>query len=129
MATLSAVFAAMAGPMVFELPFDLIVMNRTYPPIPPDPAVLRALFFLPLFLVEITTMSLLFLSPLFGITRYTLYCLAGMFFTFAIWGFLGFSFAYTTLFLVLNVVAKAIAFLAVVTLFLPVRGVESGKDG
>ena len=27
----SAVIAAMAGPMVFELPFDLIVMARTYP--------------------------------------------------------------------------------------------------
>ena len=31
----SAIIAAMAGPMVFELPFDLIVMARTYPPTPP----------------------------------------------------------------------------------------------
>jgi hypothetical protein len=46
-AFLSAVLAAMAGPMVFELPFDLIVMGRTYPPIPPSPALLRTLFFLP----------------------------------------------------------------------------------
>jgi hypothetical protein len=28
----SAVIAAMAAPMIFELPFDLIVMARTYPP-------------------------------------------------------------------------------------------------
>lgn len=118
-ALLSGVLAAMAGPMVFELPFDLIVMGRTYPPIPPDPAALRALFFFPLFLIELTTMALLFFSPLFAVTKYTLYCLAGMFFVFAIWGFLSFSFAYTTEFLLFNVAAKAMAFVTVVTLFLP----------
>ncbi len=117
----SGALAAMAGPMIFELPFDLIVMGRTYPPIPPAPGVLRALYFFPLFLVELTTMSLMFFSPLFKVTRYTLYSLAGMFFVFAIWGFLSFSFAYTTEFLILNVIAKALAFVIVVTLFLPER--------
>ena len=34
----SAVVGAMAAPMIFELPFDLIVMARTYPALPPDPA-------------------------------------------------------------------------------------------
>jgi len=115
----SAAFSAMAGPMIFELPFDLIVMGRTYPPIPPAPGVLRALFFFPLFIVELTTISLMFFSPLFKVTKYTLYSLAGMFFVFAVWGFLSFSFAYTTEFFVLNVVAKALAFVTVVTLFLP----------
>jgi hypothetical protein len=115
----SAVVAAMAGPMIFELPFDLIVIGRTYPPIPPDPAALRALFFFPLFLVELTTITLMFFSPLFKVTKYTLYSLAGMFLVFAIWGFLSFSFAYTTEFLILNVAAKAMAFVTVVTLFLP----------
>lgn len=125
-AFLSAVLAAMAGPMIFELPFDLIVMGRTYPPIPPDPTVLRALFFFPLFMIELTTMSLLFCSPLFRVTKYTLYCLAGMFLIFAIWGFLSFSFAYTTEFLILNVAAKAMAFVTVVTPFLPERsGVQN----
>ena len=115
----SAAFAAMTGPMIFELPFDLIVMGRTYPPIPPDPTVLRLLFFLPLFLIELTTISLMFFSPLFNVTKYTLYSVAGMFLVFAIWGFLSFSFAYTTEFLILNVVAKALAFLVAITLFLP----------
>ena len=115
----SAALAAMAGPMIFELPFDLMVMGRTYPPIPPDPALLRDLFFFPLFLVELTTMSLLFFSPLFKVTKYTLYSLAGMFLVFAIWAFLSFSFAYTMEFLILNVAAKAMAFVIVVTLFLP----------
>ncbi len=118
-AFLSAALAAMAGPMVFELPFDLMVMGRTVPPIPPDPTVLRLLFFLPLFIVELTTISLMFFSPLFEVTKSTLYSLAGMFLVFAIWGFLSFSFAYTTEFLVLNVAAKALAFVTVVTLFLP----------
>ena len=124
-AFLSAVLAAMAGPMIFELPFDLIVMGRTYPPIPPDPTVLRALFFFPLFLIELTTMSLLFFSPLFKVTKYTLYSLAGMFLVFAIWGFLSFSFAYTTEFLILNVAAKALAFVTVVTLFLPEKNLAT----
>lgn len=118
-AFLSAVVAAMAGPMVFELPFDLVVIGRTYPPIPPNPGLFRELFFFPLFLVELTTMSLLWFSPLFKITKRTLYSLAGLFLVFAVWGFLSFSFAYTALFLVLNVVAKAMAFVVVVTLFLP----------
>jgi hypothetical protein len=83
-AFLSAVLAAMAGPMIFEFPLDLIVMARTYPPIPPAPGILYALFSFPLFLVELTTISLLFFSPLFKVTKYTLYYLAGMFFVFAI---------------------------------------------
>jgi hypothetical protein len=121
----SGVFAAMAGPMVFELPFDLIVMGRTYPPIPPYPDLLRDLFFFPLFIVELTTISLLFFSPLFKVTKYTVYSLAGMFLVFAIWGFLSFSFAYTAEFLILNVAAKAMAFVTVVTLFLPEKNLAA----
>ena len=121
----SAVSVAMAGPMIFELPFDLIVISRIYPPIPPNPGLFLALFFLPLFSIELTTISLLFLSPLMKVTRQTLFSIAGMFLVFAIWGFLSFSFAYTTEFLILNVVAKALAFLVVVTLFLPQKMLDS----
>jgi hypothetical protein len=121
----SGILAAMAGPMIFELPFDLIVISRTYPPIPPDPTVLRLLFFFPLFLIELTTISLMFFSPLFKVTKYTLYALAGMFLVFSIWGFLSFSFAYTTEFLILNVVSKALAFVTVITLFLPQKTMDA----
>ncbi len=120
----SAVTGAMAGPMIFELPFDLIVMTRTYPPIPLNPALFIGLYFIPLFSIELTTISLLFLSPLMKVTRQTLFSLAGMFFVFAIWGFLSFSFAYSTEFLVLNVVSKALAFVTVVTLFLPQKKLD-----
>ena len=121
----SAVTVAMAGPMIFELPFDLIVMGRAYPPIPLYPALFIGLYFIPLFSIELTTISLLFLSPLMKVTRQTLFSLAGMFLVFAIWGFLSFSFAYTTEFLVLNVVSKALAFVTVITLFLPQKITDS----
>ena len=65
----SAVAGALAAPMIFEFPFDLIVMTRTYPPIPPDPALYRVLFFAPLFLVEFTTLALLTLSPMVRLSR------------------------------------------------------------
>ena len=74
-AVLSAAIAAMAAPMVFELPFDLIVMARTYPPIPPNPALYRAVFFVPLFLIEVTTLALLAWSPMVRLTRATFYSL------------------------------------------------------
>ncbi len=125
----SAALAAMAGPMVFELPFDLIIMGRTYPPIPPSPTALRLLFFFPLFLVELTTISLMFISPLFKVTKYTLYSLATFFLVFAIWGFLSFSFAYTAEFLVLNVISKALAFVIVITLFQPQKIMETKVAG
>ena len=60
----SAVIGAIAAPMIFEFPFDLIVMTRTYPAVSPDPALYRVLIFAPLFLVEFTTLALLALSPL-----------------------------------------------------------------
>jgi hypothetical protein len=70
----SAAIGAMAAPLIFELPFDLIVMARTYPAIPPNPALYRAVFFVPLFLIEITTLLLLRLSPMVRLTRATFFC-------------------------------------------------------
>jgi len=40
----SAFIGAAAAPMIFELPFDLIVMPMTYPPLPPNPALYRQIF-------------------------------------------------------------------------------------
>ena len=68
-AVTGAAIGAMAAPLIFELPFDLIVMARTYPPIPPYPGLYRALFFLPLFLVEISTLALLTMSSMVALTR------------------------------------------------------------
>jgi hypothetical protein len=112
---------AIAAPMIFELPFDLIVMARTYPPIPPDPAMYRALFFVPLFLIEITTLLLLRLSPMVRLTRATFFSFALMLGVFAVWALSGFGYPSTPLPIALNIASKILAFVAALTLFLPQR--------
>jgi hypothetical protein len=114
----SAFVGTAVARMIFELPFDLIVMTRTYPPIPPAPNLFRLLFFLPLFLVEISTFSLLTLSPLTKLSKYTMFSLAGMFFVFAVWAFLGFSYPSTPISVTLNGISKILSFVAAITLFL-----------
>jgi len=117
----SGVIGAMAAPMIFELPFDLIVMARTYPPIPPDPALYRALFFVPLFLVEITTLLLLRLSPMVRLTRATFFSFALMLGVFAVWALCGFGYPSAPLPTALNFTSKILAFVTALTLFLPQR--------
>ena len=119
----SAIVGAIAGPMIFELPFDLIVMWRTYPP---TPAVLfTLLFFLPFFLVEITSFAMLALSPLMQLSRYTLLLLAGMFLIFAVWAIFGFAYPSAPLPIALNVISKVLAFATAISLFLPQRKAQN----
>ena len=117
----SAAIGAMAAPMIFEFPFDLIVMTRTYPPVPPDPAAWRVLFFAPLFLVEITTLALLTLSPMVRLSRTALFSIALMLGIFSVWGLFGFAYPSSALPLTLNVASKLVAFAAALSLFLPQR--------
>jgi hypothetical protein len=49
--------------MIFEFPFDLIVMTRVNPPISTYTVLYRQLLFLPFFLVPISTVSLLTSLP------------------------------------------------------------------
>jgi len=125
-ALVSAFVGTAAAPMIFELPFDLIVMSRTYPPIPPSPTLYRLLFFLPLFIVEISTFSLLTLSPLTKLSKYTLFSLAGVFYVFAVWALLGFSYPSNFVPLALNDVSKVLSFVTAITLFL---GAKTRPDG
>lgn len=113
----SAVVGTAAAPMIFELPFDLIVMARTNPPLPNHPMLYRQLFFLPLFLVELSTISLLMLLPSMRVTAYAAYAAAGMFLVFAVWAAIGFAFPAEPLPLALNVISKILSFLAAVMLF------------
>jgi ABC-2 type transport system ATP-binding protein len=115
----SAVVAALAAPLVFELPFDLIVMARTYPPLHPDPAGFRALFFAPLVLVELATIALLWLTPAARLTRATFYSLALMLAVFAAWGLTGFGYPAAPAPTAFNVVSKVLAFVVILTLFFP----------
>jgi hypothetical protein len=113
----SAVIGAAAAPMIFELPFDLIVMARTNPPIPTHPMLYRQLFFLPLFLVELSTIFLLTLLPSVRVTAYACYAVAGMFVVFAVWAAFGFAFPAEPLPFALNVIAKILCFVAAIMLF------------
>lgn len=115
----SAVIGALAGWMIFEFPFDLIIMARTYPPLPPDPALYRAVFFAPLLLVELTTLARLTLSPVVRPSRATFWCFAAMLAVFAIWALVGFGYPASPAPLALNVVSKILAFATALTLFLP----------
>ncbi len=116
----SAAIGALAAPWIFELPFDLIIMTRTYP-IPPDPALYRALFFLPLFAIELTTLALLILSPMVRLRRATFLSFALMLAVFAVWALFGFGYPSAPVPITLNVVSKILAFVTALTLFLPVR--------
>jgi hypothetical protein len=113
----SAMVGTIAAPMIFELPFDLIVMWRTYPPAPEIPFTL--LFFFPLFLVEISSFALLTFSPVMKLSRYTLFLLAGMFLIFAVWALFGFAYPAAPIPVALNMISKVLAFATAVSLFLP----------
>ena len=114
-----AAVAAMAAPMVFELPFDLVVMARTYPPIPPYPGLYRGVYFLPLFLVEISTLTLLTTSPLVTLTRRVVVPVALMFLDFAAWALIGFGYPDAPGPIAFNIAGKLLAFVATLALFLP----------
>jgi hypothetical protein len=83
-AALGDAFAgAAAGPMVFELPFVLIIMFSVTTPIR------SGLFLLFVFLVVIlTTLALPTFSSRFAVTRYSLYLLGSMVLVFAVWALL-----------------------------------------
>jgi hypothetical protein len=116
----SAVIGALAAPWIFELPFDLIVMTRTLP-IPPDPAWYRALFFVPLLAIALSTLALLTLSPMVRLSRATFWAFALMLAVFAVWALFGFGYPSTPVPITLNVLSKILAFVTALTLFLPVR--------
>jgi hypothetical protein len=113
----SAVIGTAAALMIFEFPFDLIIMTRTNPPIPTHPMLYRRLYFLPLFLVQFSTISLLTLLPSMRVTAYASYAVAGMFVVFAVWAAFGFAFPAEPLPLALNVISKILCFVAAIMLF------------
>lgn len=113
----SAVVGTIAAPLIFEFPFDLIVLWHTHPPTPG--ALYTLLYFLPLFAIEILSFAMLTFSPQMKLSRATLFLLAGMFFLFAVWAVFGFEYPSTPLFLTFNVSSKFVAFAAAVSLFLP----------
>lgn len=114
----SGFFGAAGAVMLFELPFDLIIMGRVFPPVAPEPGVFRALFFGPLFMWEVSTLALLAMSPAMRITRGALFALAGMFAVWGVWAAaFGFSYPVEPGPWTVNVISKLLAFAAAVLLF------------
>jgi hypothetical protein len=112
-ASLGGAFAAaVAGPMVFELPFVLIVAPVSSTPTDPG-AALTIPFFLAMFL----TLALLSFSSRSAITRYSLYFLGAMFLTFAVWALFGFSYPSSPVPFLLNSVSKVLGFATTAAMF------------
>jgi hypothetical protein len=116
-ALFSAILGALTAPWIFELPFDLIIIGKVYTPLPA--LSFRGLYFLPLFLIEISTYSLLTFSPLVKVSRMTLYSLSAMFVVFAIWAAFGFAYPSAPIPIALNAISKVLCFVVAITLFLP----------
>jgi hypothetical protein len=108
---------AIAAPMIFELPFDPIVIFRIHTAAhAPRP---WALVYPPLLLVEITTLLLLRLSPMARLTRATFFSFALMLGVWAAWALAGSGYPSAPLPIALNITSKILAFVAAFTLFLP----------
>lgn len=119
LALVSAIAGAGAGPVMFEVGFDLVVAFRLQIP---DPAALyRLVFFAPLLLFNVATLALLTLSPAARLRRQTLFALAGMFAVWTVWALLGYAYPATAAMIALNVVSKLLSAVAGVLIFLPDR--------
>ena len=114
----SAAIGAIAAPMIFELPFDPLVIFRIHLVLPHPPSVL-ALMYPPILLTEITTLLLLRLSPMVRLTRATFFSFALMLGVWAVWALAGFGYPSAPLPIALNIASKILAFVTALTLFLP----------
>jgi hypothetical protein len=110
----SAFAGTVFGVMVFELPFLFLISPQIGLPLD------RALFSeSPLFCLVFASYSLLYLSPLAGVSRYTLFSLGAFFVVLSSWFFLtNFAFPSDPLSFVLNSASKVLGFVAALTLFL-----------
>ena len=122
MALGSGLAGAAAGPMVFELPFVLIITPVVTTRVP------HPLFLFSVFLVVIlTTLALPTFSSRFSVTRYSLYFLGAMFVVFAAWALLtGYAPPSDPASFSLNAVSKVLGFAAVVASFS--SGARKGRE-
>jgi len=117
-AIISGIAGAGAGPVMFELPFDWIIMWNLAVPTPVN--FYRWLYFLPLFMFILVTLALLTLTPAARLRRQTFFALAVMFLLWAGWAaFAGFGYPQTLLTTGFNVASKFAAAVAGLMIFLP----------
>jgi hypothetical protein len=121
----SAVMGALAAPMIFELPLNLLMMTRAHPALPSDPVLYRILFFAPLLLIEVITLSLLTLSPAVRLSRATLWFVAAMLAVFAVGALVRLGYPPAPVPAALNVATKILALIATLSLFVRPRAGSS----
>ena len=111
------VIAVLAAPMIFELPFDPLIIVRPTLATLPGLAAYRLAVYAPLLLTEVTTLLLLWLCPVVRLTRATFFGLASMLGVWALWALAGFGYPSTALPIAWNIVSKLLAFATALTLF------------
>jgi len=104
--------AFIAGPMVFEFPFLLIVIPRVSAPLIP-----ALIFLIPLFTIIFTTLAILLFSKKLAITKYSVYLYASMILVFAVWSLDGYSYPSNPVSFALNSISKILGFASVAALF------------
>jgi hypothetical protein len=117
--------AAAAGPMVFELPFILIITPMVTTRVP------HPLFlFLTFLVVIISTLALPLFSSRFALTRRSLYLVGAMILVFAAWALLtGYSPPSDPVSFTLNAVSKVLGFAAVAVAFLTMGRAPANPTG
>jgi len=116
--------AFIAGPMVFEFPFLLIVIPQVKAPLIP-----ALIFLIPLFTIIFTTLAITLFSRKIAITKYSIYLYGAMILVFAVWALEGYSYPSNPAAFALNAISKVLGFASVAALFVtkPRAPVES-KD-
>jgi hypothetical protein len=104
--------AFIAGPMVFEFPFLLIVIPRVHAPLIP-----ALIFLIPLFTIIFTTLAMLLFSREVAITRFSLNFYGAMILVFAVWAIDGYSYPSNPTSFLLNGISKILGFASVAALF------------
>jgi len=116
--------AFIAGPMVFEFPFLLIVIPRVSARLIPE-----IIFLTPLFAIIFTTFSLLLLSSKIAITKNSIYFYSSMIFVFALWALEGYSYPTNPAAFSLNAVSKVLGFACIDAMFVTEKRKNSGGIG
>jgi len=106
--------AFITGPMVFELPFILIVIPLVKVSLIPE-----IIYLVPLFTIVITTLSMLLLSRRIALTKNSVYLFSAMMFVFALWALDGYHYPSNLLTITLNGISKVLSFVCVAATFLP----------
>jgi hypothetical protein len=104
--------AAIAGPMVFELPDVLIII-----PLIKASLVAEIAYLVPLFTIVLTTLSLLLLSRKISLTKNSVYLFSAMLFVFSLWALDGYAYPTNPITFTLNAVSKILGFACIAAMF------------